>query len=156
MKVFILLSPNMKFNTFILLPRTSQIVGTAKRRHKHILETELTLLHQASIPFQFWFIVYQMTIYLINQTPTPLLGNKSPLEALSHTSLNYHKLNIFAHLCYPWLKPKTHHKLDLKHCPCVFLSYSLSHNSYQCYDPSTLINNPISIFFTHFMCLYSI
>lgn len=66
MKVFILLSPNMKFNTFILLPRTSQIVGTAKRRHKHILETELTLLHQASIPFQFWFIVYQMTIYLIN------------------------------------------------------------------------------------------
>ena len=82
-------------------PHTSLIVGTAERQHRHNLETTLTLLHQASIPLQFWLVACQTIIYLINRMPIPLLDNKSPFQTLFHTSPYYLELKIFGCLCYP-------------------------------------------------------
>ena len=35
-------------------PHTPQHNGTAERRHRHVVETGLTLLHQTAMPLPFW------------------------------------------------------------------------------------------------------
>ena len=57
-------------------PYTPQRVELAKRRHRHIIETAGTLLHDASLLTQFWSFACHHTVYLINRLPT--LDNHSP------------------------------------------------------------------------------
>ncbi|CAL9090797.1 unnamed protein product [Musa acuminata var. zebrina] len=47
---------------------TLQLVGSAERKHRYIVETGLTLLHQASMPTTFWSIAFQAAVYLINRS----------------------------------------------------------------------------------------
>ena len=65
-------------------PYTPQYNGSTKRWHRHIIETELTLLYQASIPLL-------IATHLINKLPTPILSLVSPLEKLFSKQPNYHK-----------------------------------------------------------------
>ena len=120
-------------------PHTPQHNGSAERRHCHIVETGLTLLHNASLPLSFWSFAFQTTSYLINHLLTPLLNNKSPFESLFRSPPNYSKLRIFGYLCFPWLKPYTSHKLEPKSRLCLFLGYSSSQSAYKCYDLSSKI-----------------
>ena len=77
-------------------PHTPQHNGTAERRHKHIVETGLTLLSQAKLPYQYWSYAFQTAAYLINRLPTPILQFSSPYEKLFHVKPNYNKLKIFS------------------------------------------------------------
>ncbi|EOY32308.1 Uncharacterized protein TCM_040047 [Theobroma cacao] len=115
-------------------PYTLELNGAAERRHKHIVETGLTLLHHASMPLKFWSHAFQVAVYPINKLPTPLLNLKSPFEILFETPPNYSKLKVFGCLCYPWLKPYNKHKLQPKSKPCVFLRYSINQSAYKCFD----------------------
>ena len=117
-------------------PYTPQHVASVERRHRHVVETGLTLLHCASLPLSFWSYAFKTAIYLINRLPTPVLSNKSPFESLFHSQPNYSKLRIFGCLCYPWLRPYTKHKLEPRSKPCIFLGYSNIHNAYICFEPS--------------------
>lgn len=44
----------------------------ARRKHRCIKETDLTLLHQASMPLQFWPQAFQIVVYLLNRLPSNL------------------------------------------------------------------------------------
>ncbi|KAL4575060.1 hypothetical protein LXL04_021901 [Taraxacum kok-saghyz] len=77
-------------------PHTPEQNGIAERRHRHIVETGLALLHQTHMPLTFWSHAFQTAVYLINRLPTPILQNKSPFECLFNQSPNYHKLQPFA------------------------------------------------------------
>ena len=83
-----------------------------ERRHRHIVEIGLILLHQASVPLSYWSVVFSTAVYLINRLPTPILQHQYPFFKLFFTNPNYLKFKIFGSLCYPWLKPYTTHKLD--------------------------------------------
>lgn len=48
----------------------------------HLVETGITLLHDASLPLFYWLDAFHTTTYLINHQPIPLLKNKSPYKAL--------------------------------------------------------------------------
>ena len=114
-------------------PHTPQVVGTVERKHRHVVETRLVLLHHASMPLYFWTSVFQTTTYLINKLPTPILGHQSPFEKLFKKRLKYTKLQVFGCLCYLWLRPYTSHKLDPRSRPYMFISYSLERNAYHCF-----------------------
>lgn len=117
-------------------PYTPQHNGSAERRHRHIVETGLILMHQASLPLSFWSHALQTPVYLINRLPTPILPNTmSPFQALFGDSPNYSKTRIFGCLCYPWLRPYAQHKLEPRSRPCIFLGYSLTQSAYKCFDP---------------------
>ena len=118
-------------------PHTPQHNGIAERRHRHIVETGLTLLHQSNLPLKFWSHAFQTATYLINRLPTPILHNRSPFHALFGDIPNYSKLRIFGCLCFLWLRPYNHHKLEPRSRPCIFLGYSLTQSAYKCFDPST-------------------
>jgi hypothetical protein len=54
-------------------PHTPQHNGAAERRHRHLVETGLTLLQTASFPSKYWSYAFQTAVYLINRLPTPIL-----------------------------------------------------------------------------------
>ena len=116
-------------------PYTPQRVAIAERRHRHIVETAKTLLHEASLPPELWSFACQHAVYLINRLPTPILNNESPYQKLFGKPPSYANLKIFGCLCYPWLKPYTKNKLDPKSTPCVYLGVSQSHHAHLCFDP---------------------
>jgi hypothetical protein len=66
--------------TFAL--HTHQQNGISERRHRHIVETGLTLLYDANLPLSYWPHAFHTATYLINRQPTPLLQNKSPFKSL--------------------------------------------------------------------------
>ena len=117
-------------------PHTPQYNGIAERRHRHIVETCLTLLHQSNLPLKFWSHAFQIATYLINRLPTPILNILSSFHALFGEIPNYSKLHIFGYLCFPFLHPYNNHKLEPRSRPCIFLRYSLTQSAYKCFDPS--------------------
>lgn len=118
-------------------PHTPQHNGISERRHRHIVETGMTLLTQAALPTTYWPYAFQTAVYLINRLPSLALKYSSPYERLFGTSPNYLKLRTFGCLCFPWLKPYTGHKLDSKSRACIFLGYSTSQSAYKCLDLAT-------------------
>ena len=122
---------------FLTPPHTPQHNGFAERRHRHIVETGLTLLHHASMPLKFWTHAFQCAVYLINRQPTSTLQFRSPFLALLKGNPNYKKLRVFGCLCFPWLTPYNTSKLEPKSKPCVFLGYCTQQSAYKCLDPKT-------------------
>uniref|UniRef100_A0A1J3HVA2 Retrovirus-related Pol polyprotein from transposon TNT 1-94 n=2 Tax=Noccaea caerulescens TaxID=107243 RepID=A0A1J3HVA2_NOCCA len=118
-------------------PHTPEHNGISERKHRHIVEIGLTLLHQASLPPQYWTYAFAAAVYLINRLPSPVIANTSPYARLFKQPPNYLKLRIFGCLCFPWLRPYTKNKLECRSAPCVFLGYSLTQSAYLCLDKST-------------------
>ena len=123
-------------------PHTLDHNGYSERRHCHINETNLTLLHQASIPLTFWPFVFAIAVYLINQMPKRNLSFSSSFEKLFHKILDSTKLRMLGCLCYPWLRVYSSHKLDPK-SSLIFLGYSLTQSVFFCFD-LTLRKNFVS------------
>lgn len=113
-------------------PHTPEHNGIAERKHRHIVETGLTLLHQAHLPTTYWTYSFAAAVYLINRLPSPVIAHQSPYLKLFNKPPNYLKLRVFGCLCYPWLRPYAQHKLDARSLPCIFLGYSLTQSAYLC------------------------
>jgi len=126
---------NHGISHYTTAPYTPQQNGVTERHHRHLVETGLTLLHNASLSLFYWPHAFQTAAYLINRQPTPLLQNQSPFEVLFRQQPNYLKLQKFGCLCYPLTKPYNTHKLQPKPIPCVFIGYSPTQNAYKCIDP---------------------
>ncbi|KAJ9566234.1 hypothetical protein OSB04_002200 [Centaurea solstitialis] len=122
---------------FTTPPHTPEQNGIAERRHRHVVETGLALLHFSGLPLHFWSHAFQTAVHLINRLPTTILDSKSPFEVIHGQPPNYSTLKSFGCLCYPWLKPYSTSKLQPKSTPCTFLGYSLSKSAYKCYDPKS-------------------
>ena len=118
----------------LIFPHTYEQNGTVERRHRHLVETGLTLLGKCKAPFQFWNYYFETFVYLINCMPTPVLAHRSSFDCLFQRSPDYHFLRTFRCLCFPFLRPYNNHKLDFRSSSCVFFGYSSSHLSYRCFD----------------------
>ena len=118
-------------------PHTPEHNGISERKHRHIVETGLTLMHQACVPTSYWSYAFATAVYLINRLPTHVLNDTSPYVKLFQQVPNYLKLRVFGCLCFPWLRPYTHHKLESRSVPCVFMGYSTTQSAFHCLDTKT-------------------
>ena len=118
-------------------PHTPEHNGISERKHRHIVETGLTLLGQASMPKSYWSYAFTTAIYLINRMPSDVIGGSSPYKRLFGQAPNYLKLRVFGCLCFPWLRPYASHKLDDRSAPCVFIGYSMIQSAYLCLNRTT-------------------
>ena len=119
-------------NHRISCPHTPAQNGTAERKHRHIIETALSLMHHASLPHQFWDEAVCASVYLINRLPTPNLDNKSPFYRVYHQEPDYTLLKSFGCACYPCLRAYSSSKFDSRSERCIFLGYSAFHHGYRC------------------------
>lgn len=94
-------------------PHTPEHNGLSERRHRHIVETGLSLLTHSSIPNTFWTYAFSTVVYLINWMPTPILFLQSPFQNIFTVPPNYLKLRTFGSLCFPWLRPYNSNKLEI-------------------------------------------
>jgi IS30 family transposase len=108
LKSYLLLHGISRYTT---APHTPQQNGVSKRHHRHLVETGLTLLHDANLDFLFWPYAFQIASYLINRQPTPLLQAKSPLEVFFSQPPNYFKLRKFRCICYSLTRPYNSNKM---------------------------------------------
>ena len=119
-------------NHLIFCPHTPAQNGTAERKHRHIIETALSLLHQSLVPNSFWDEAVCTAVYLINRLPTQILKNKSSYQLVYNQEPEYSSLKNFGCTCYPCLRPYTTSKLDSRSERCIFLGYSVFHSGYRC------------------------
>lgn len=52
-------------------PHTPEHNGIAEKKHSHIVETWLTLLHRSSLLTLYWAYAFVFVVYLINCLPSP-------------------------------------------------------------------------------------
>jgi transposase InsO family protein len=98
----------------VTCPHSSQQNGIVERKHRHIIETALTLLAQSHLPARYWVEVVCTSTFLINRLPTPILNNSSPFSKLFHENPYYSLLKTFDCACYPLLMPYAKHKLEFR------------------------------------------
>ena len=118
-------------------PHTPEQNGIVERRHRHSVETCLSLLHHAKLPLTFRSHAFQTAVHLINRLPTSILDFKSRYQKLYNHAPNYQKLKPFGCLCYPWLHPYISTKLQPRSTKCIFLGYSPSKYAYKCFDSTS-------------------
>jgi hypothetical protein len=116
---------------------THQQNGIIERKHRHIVDTGLTLLAQSNMPLRFWDAAFQTACYLINRMPTRTIQSDTPIHRLLGTKPDYSILHIFGCACWPNLRPYNLRKLTFRTRQCVFLGYSSSHKGYKCFDRTT-------------------
>ena len=116
----------------ISCPYTPQQNGVAERKHRHIVETALTIMFNASIPLSLWTEIFLASVYLINRTSLSTLSFKSPYEILFLRTPDYSRIRILGCRCFPCLRDYRKHKFDVKPFPCVFIGYSPLHKGYRC------------------------
>lgn len=67
------------YHTHIYIPPHSSSKwvcnGSAERKHRHIVETCLTLLAQVKMPLKFWDHAFLTATYLIKRLPSPTINN---------------------------------------------------------------------------------
>jgi histone deacetylase 1/2 len=115
-------------------PYTSEQNGLAERKHRHILETTITLLQTANLPPKFWFHACATSIYLINRMPCQILELKSPYFLLYGSPPIINHLRIFGCACFPLLKPYNTNKLQPKTSTCIVLGYAYQYKGYICFS----------------------
>jgi histone deacetylase 1/2 len=95
-------------------PHTHQQNGTAKRKHRHIVETGLPLLSHASVPFPYWSDAFFTTCFLINHMPSKVIVMQSPVECLFGETPDYTFFKVFGCACWPHTRPYNSRKLEFR------------------------------------------
>lgn len=83
----------------ISCPYTPQQNGLVERKHRHLIETTITLLSQVSLPSSYWSFVVQSVVTLINLLPIATLGLFSPWYKLYSQHPNISSLKTFGCAC---------------------------------------------------------
>uniref|UniRef100_A0A2N9H8F5 Integrase catalytic domain-containing protein n=1 Tax=Fagus sylvatica TaxID=28930 RepID=A0A2N9H8F5_FAGSY len=118
-------------------PHTPQQNGLVERKHRHVIESALTLLSNAGLSITHWSYAVSTTVHLINRLPIPKLSHQTPWEMLFHKPSDITHLKTFGCLCFPYLRPYNTHKLQPRSTPCIFLGYPTYSKCYICLDPKT-------------------
>ena len=76
-------------------PYTPQQNGVAERKNRHLMEVARSVMFQTNVPKRFWSDAVMTACYLINRTPTRILGDLTPFEVLNNPKPFIDHLRVF-------------------------------------------------------------
>ncbi|WVY98728.1 hypothetical protein V8G54_030879 [Vigna mungo] len=113
---------------------TPQQNGRVERKHRHILNIARALRFQGRLLIRFRGECILTAGYLINLTPSPTLGGKTPYELIHGKSPSYDHLRVFGSLCYAQNQDRKGDKFDSKSRKCVFVGYPYGQKGWKLFD----------------------
>jgi IS30 family transposase len=96
----------------VTVPYNPQQNGVAERKNKAIVGVARAMLHDQGLPLFLWDEACNTTVYLQNQSPHRVLGDKTPEEALSGKKPEVGHFRIFGCLTYSHVPSEKRTKLD--------------------------------------------
>lgn len=103
-------------------------------KHRHIIETIVTLMTTANLAQDLWFHTYAHSVFLINRMPCKTLNMQSlGSQLLFGVVHSIQGLKIYGTAVYPYVRPYTHNKLQPRATLCVFLGYASGYKGVNCY-----------------------
>ena len=107
-------------------PDTPPQNGVAERKNRHILEVARSLMYTMNVPKFLWSEAVMTAVYLINRTPSRLLGWKTPYEMLRGVNEFIIPPKVFGCTCFVRDHRPSVGKLDPRAVKCIFVGYSSS------------------------------
>ncbi|KAJ8626505.1 hypothetical protein MRB53_019812 [Persea americana] len=132
---------------------TPQQNGRVERKHRHLLNVARALRFQAHLPLQFWAECVSAAAFLINRTPSPILGDRTPYELLHNRVPSYSFFRVFRCLCFATQTPRIRDKFAPQSRKCVFMGYPPGKRGWRLYDLETkaiFISRDVVFFETFF------
>ena len=102
----------------MICPHTHHQNGVVERKHRHIVETTLTMMSQASMTLDYWDYAVISSVYLVNRLPSSAIQNEVPYQRLLHKLPDYKFLKVFGYACFPLHRPYNQHKLQPRSQEC--------------------------------------
>lgn len=118
----------------LTIPRTPEQNGVAERANRTLIESVRSMLIGTNLRQSFSAEALSTAVYLKNKSPTKIIKNKTPHEALVGSKPNVNHLNIFGCVCYAHIVSEERSKLDTKAKKCVLLGYGNAIKGYPVYD----------------------
>jgi transposase InsO family protein len=117
-------------------PDTPPQNGVAERKNRHILEVARSLMFTMNVPKFLWSEAVLTATYLINRTPSRILGMKTPCEMLIGENTFVVPPKVFGCTCFVRDHRPSVNKLDPRAVKCIFVGYSSGQKGYKCWSPN--------------------
>jgi hypothetical protein len=85
----------------------------AEKKNHHHLETARSLMYTMNVPKFLWSVAVMAATYLINRTPSGILGMKTPYEMIFHKNVFVLPPKVFGCTCFVRNNRPSVAKLDL-------------------------------------------
>ncbi|XP_022899339.1 uncharacterized protein LOC111412640 [Olea europaea var. sylvestris] len=141
---------NKKKNVIVAnltVSRTPQQNGVAERKNRTIVEMARSMLKVKGVPNLYWAEAVNMTIYILNRSPTKVAKNKTPFEMWHKKKPKVDHLKNFGSISYAFVPSQDREKFDEKGQKLLFIGYGdeskgyrkqiIDPRPYQFDDPST-------------------
>lgn len=111
--------------------------GVSERANRTIVDKARTMLSEANLNKKYWAEAVNISVYLMNRSPTKAISGKTPYEAWYNRRPNLAHLRIFGCQAMAHVPDELRQKWDAKSERLIFVGYGENKKGYRLLNPNT-------------------